>query len=64
VTHSQVSFDEGYNATLACEINRRHGQGAFDAVFFKSRPQSEEALAGAKRAWLDRHAGPMGEAWD
>ena len=56
VSKSQVSFDRGYNATLAAEINRRHGEGAFEAVFAESRQQSEEALGDAKRAWLDRHA--------
>jgi hypothetical protein len=56
VSESQISFDDGYNATLACEINRRHGDGAFEAVFAESRKQSEEALRDAKRAWLDRHA--------
>jgi hypothetical protein len=55
VTESQVSFDEGYNATLAAEINRRHGDGAFEAVFAEARQQSEEALDDVKRAWLDRH---------
>ena len=55
VTESQISFDDGYNATLAAEINRRHGAGAFEAVFAESRKQSEEALGDAKRAWLDRH---------
>jgi len=56
VTESQISFDDGHNATLAAEINRRHGAGAFEAVFAESRKQSEEALGDAKRAWLDRHA--------
>ena len=56
VTESQVSFDDGYNAVLAAEIDRRHGQGAFEAVFAESRRQSEEALGDARRAWLDRHA--------
>jgi hypothetical protein len=56
VTGSQVSFDDGYNATLAAEINRRHGAGAFEAVFDESRMQSEEALGDARRAWPDRHA--------
>src|SRR5688572_5473648 len=55
VTESQISFDDGYNATLAAEINRRHGEGAFEAVFSESRKQSEEALGDAKRAWLERH---------
>jgi hypothetical protein len=39
VTESQVSFDDGYNATLAAEINPRHGEGAFGAVFAESRNQ-------------------------
>lgn len=55
VTESQVSFDEGYNLTLGTEINRRHGEGAFEAVFKESRQQSEEALGDAKQAWLHRH---------
>src|SRR4051812_44369084 len=33
VPASQISFDDGYNAMLATEINRRHGPGAFEAVF-------------------------------
>jgi hypothetical protein len=56
VSESQISFDDGYNATLAAEINRRHGEGSFEAVFTESRKQSEEALGDARRAWLDRHA--------
>ncbi|MEZ0265875.1 MAG: hypothetical protein ACAI43_14185 [Phycisphaerae bacterium] len=56
VSESQISFDEGYNATLAGEINRRHGDGAFEAVFAESRRQSEEALGDAKEAWLARNA--------
>jgi hypothetical protein len=56
VTGHQISFDDGYNATLAAEINRRHGHGAFDAVFAEARQQSEEALGDAKRTWLVRHA--------
>jgi hypothetical protein len=56
VTESQISFDVGYNAALAAEINRRHGEGVFEAVFADARKQSEEALGSAKRAWLDRHA--------
>lgn len=56
VTDAQVSFDEGYNATLAAEINRRHGEGAFEAVFSESRKQSEEVLDDTRRAWLKRHA--------
>ena|SRR5688572_17745953 len=55
VSVSQVSFDDGYNATLAAEVNRRHGEGAFEAVFSESRRQAEEALGDAKRAWLERH---------
>jgi hypothetical protein len=55
VTESQVSFDDGYNATLAAEINRRYGDGAFEAVFSESRRQSEEALWDAKREWLEQH---------
>jgi hypothetical protein len=56
VNESQASFDEGYNATLAAEVNRRHGEGAFEEVFAESRRQSEEALGDARQAWLDRHA--------
>ena len=56
VTAVELSFADGYNATLASEINRRHGEGAFEAVFAESRQQSEEALGDAKRAWLERHA--------
>ena len=56
VTESQVSFDGGYNATLAAEINRRHGDGAFEAVFAESRQQSEETLRDAKREWFEKHA--------
>lgn len=48
-------FDEGYHATLAAAINRRHGSGAFEAVFVESRQQSEEALADARQAWLEQH---------
>ena len=55
VTASGVSFDDGYNSVLAAEINRRHGAGAFEAVFTESRRQSEEALGGATRAWLEQH---------
>jgi len=55
VTQSQIAFDDAYNATLAAEINRRHGEGAFEAVFSESRKQSEEALGDAKQAWLARH---------
>ena len=55
VKESQVSFDQGYNATLAAEISRRHGDGAFEAVFAECRRQSEEALGDAKRDWLHRH---------
>lgn len=56
VTESQVWFDDGYNATLATEIDRLHGEGAFEDVFKESRQQSEMALGDARRAWLDRHA--------
>ena len=56
VTEFELSFASGYNATLSTEINRRHGPGAFEAVFAESRRQSEETLGDAKRAWLDRHA--------
>lgn len=55
VTQWSVSFNDGYNATLAAEINRRHGDSAFEAVFTDARHQSEEALADARRAWLEKH---------
>jgi hypothetical protein len=55
LTESSLSFDEGYNAVLATEIDRRHGSGAFESVFAESRQQSEEALWAAKQSWLSRH---------
>ena len=52
VTASSMSFDEGYNEVLAGEINRRHGNGAFETVFAQSWHQSEETLWAAKQSWL------------
>jgi hypothetical protein len=52
VTRSEVSFAEGYNASLRAEINHRYGEGAFEAVFAEARRQSEETLGDAKQAWL------------
>ena len=52
VTESGLAFDDGYNGVLAAEIDRRHGLGAFEAVFAESRRQSEEALWAAKQSWL------------
>jgi hypothetical protein len=49
------SFNMGYNAVLAAEVNRRHGAGAFEAVFAESRQQSEEALWAARQAWFAQH---------
>ena len=49
-----LSFDERDNAVLAAEIDRRHGSGAFEAVFAESRQQTDEALWAAKQAWLER----------
>jgi steroid delta-isomerase-like uncharacterized protein len=46
------SFDMGYNAVVAAEVNRRHGAGAFEAVFAESRQQSAEALRAARQAWF------------
>jgi hypothetical protein len=56
VTASSMSFDDGYNAVLAAEIDRRHGSGAFESVFIESRQQSEEALWAAKQSWLAQYA--------
>lgn len=56
VTASSMSFDDGYNAVLAAEIDRRHGSGAFRAVFAESRQQTEDALWTAKQAWLECHS--------
>ena len=50
-----VSFDMGYNAVLAAEVNQRQGAGTFEAVFAESRQQSEEALWAAKQAWFAQH---------
>lgn len=50
-----MSYNMGYNAVLAAEINRRHGAGAFEAVFAESRHQSEEVLWAAKQAWFALH---------
>jgi len=58
VTASSLSFDDGYNAVLAAEIDRRHGSGAFESVLAESRQQSEEALWAAKQLWLSRHPAP------
>ena len=55
VSARSVSFDMGYNAVLAEEVNRRYGPGAFEAVFAESRQQSEEALWAAKQAWFAQH---------
>ncbi len=55
VTASSRSFDDGYNAVLAAEINRRHGDGTFEALLAESRQQSEEALWAAKQSWLAKH---------
>src|SRR5436305_556727 len=51
-----MSFDNGYNGVLAAEIDRRHGRGAFEAVFAESRQQSEETLWAAKQSWMSRHS--------
>lgn len=56
VTVSKESFDDGYNAILKAEIDRRHGSGAFEAVFRESRQEPEEALWAAKQAWRERHS--------
>jgi hypothetical protein len=60
VSTRAISFDMGYNAVLAAEVNGRHGAGAFEAVFAESRQQSEEALWAAKEQWVAQHpdAGP------
>jgi hypothetical protein len=55
VTAASMSFDDGYNAILVAEINRRHGNGAFEALLAESRQQSEESLWAAKQSWLARH---------
>lgn len=55
VTASSMSFDDGYNAVLAAEIDGRHGRGAFESVFAESRQQSEEALWAARQSWLWQH---------
>ncbi|VTR99370.1 hypothetical protein [Tuwongella immobilis] len=55
VSARSISFDMGYNAVLAEEVNRHHGAGAFEAVFAESRQQSEEALWEAKQAWFAQH---------
>jgi hypothetical protein len=55
VTASTLSFDDGYNAVLVAEINRRHGGGAFEALLAESRQQTEEALWAAKQSWLAKH---------
>jgi hypothetical protein len=61
VSASGMSFDHGYNAVLAAEINRRHGEGAFEAVFAEARLQSEETLRLAQQSWLaQRRANPPG----
>jgi len=55
VSRSGRSFDDGYNAVLIAEVNRRHGAGTFEAVLAESRQQSEDALWAAKQAWLAQH---------
>jgi hypothetical protein len=55
VSARDISFDMGYNTVLAAEVNRRHGAGAFEAVFAEARQQSEEALWAAKQAWFAQH---------
>ena len=55
VSASSLSFDDGYNAVLVSEIDRRHGNGAFEAMLAESRLQSEEVLWAAKQLWLARH---------
>ena len=55
VTASSLAFDDGYNSVLSAEINQRHGDGAFEAVFSESRQQTEEALRAAKESWLAGH---------
>jgi hypothetical protein len=48
-------INDGYNATVAADVNRRYGAGAFEAVFIEARQQSEETLAIAKQSWHERH---------
>ena len=55
VTKASMSFDDGYNEVLASEMDRRYGEGAFEAVFAESRQQSEEALWAAKQQWIAAH---------
>jgi hypothetical protein len=55
VTGFSVSFNDGYNGVLIAEIDRRHGNGAFQTLLTESRAQSEENLWDAKQSWLDRH---------
>lgn len=55
VTDSTASFNDGYNGVLIAEIDRRHGNGAFQKLLTESRAQSEESLWDAKQSWLDRH---------
>jgi hypothetical protein len=55
VTEHSLSFNEGYNAVLAQEIDRRHGAGAFKSVFEESSDQPEAALMAARRAWKAQH---------
>jgi hypothetical protein len=54
VTHSNVSFKDGYNNVLIAEIDRRHGNGAFQTLLTESRAQSEESLGDAKQSWLEQ----------
>jgi hypothetical protein len=52
VTIESLSFDAGYNGVLIAEIDRRHGQGAFQSLMGESRRQSEESLWEAKELWI------------
>ncbi len=54
VANDSLAFDEGYNTELAAEVNRRHGPGAFEAVFSQAPEQSEDVLLAARKAWLEQ----------
>jgi hypothetical protein len=55
VTSSGLSFDEGYNAILVAEIDRRHGRGTFESLLTESRQHPEEVLWAAKQKWMAQH---------
>jgi hypothetical protein len=55
VTASGVSFNDGYNSVLADEIDRLHGNGAFQSVFTEAKAQTEVSLGDARRSWFEKH---------